>query len=1002
MVKMAHRRTLLATTIIAGSMMSAPAFAQAPAAVEAPAEDTIVVTGSLISNPNLVRSTPVNVTTADELELRQTNVAEQLLREVPGIVPNIGSAVNNGNGGASLVDLRGLGANRNLVLLDGKRITPARLQGEVDLNNIPVAMVERVDVTTGGQVTTYGADAITGVVNFITRKDFAGVELQMSNTISGKGDANQFRADLTIGANFDDGRGNAVLSVGYQETDPVYQGDRNFSNSNYDSFTPVVALAGSGTTTPSVFTGVVPGAAGTRQQINPTTGLAGAVTPFNFNPFNIFQTPFRRYNVFAQASYKLTDDIEVYSRALFSKNTVRTIVAPSGVFSSDVQINLNNPFLPAGLRNQFCAAADSNPAVAGIQTLTTAQCAAAATATGSTDPNYREITTNLRRRTTEAGPRISNFTTTVFDYRFGARGAINANVNWDVNASYGESDRPQTLQGYVLTSRVRQALLANNQTTCATNTNGCVPLNIFGPDGSITPPMTAFITAESTTVVRTTLAQFAATLSGDFGFTIPSASQPVGFAFGTEYRKYGAEQRSDLLAKTAGELGGAGGAAPDITGGYSVWEGLGELVVPIAEGKPGFESLTLEAGARYSKYRVAAAGTPRYDAFTYKIGGSWEPIRGVKLRGNYSRAVRAPNINELFAPRNVGLTNLATDPCAGAAPLNNANLRAVCIAQGAPAFTIGTIANPTAGQAASTTQGSLTLIPEKSDSFTVGLVVAPSGTGFTASVDYYNIKINQAIAAATPGDVISACFGNVTAASAASAACANDIRRNPSTGALDGDPSTTFGLFQPQTNFGRLSTSGVDVILNYRKDIGFAKLALAFNGNYTLNQKFQAGRTSINRDCVGFYSINCSFTGSLQPRVTWTQRTTLTFGKVDFSLLWRHLSGMRYEGQAADAVARGFTADNNTAFAGVLGFGDLNGRTVNFNRIKSYDYFDLSARFAITDNIGLTVSAMNLFDRQPPVVGSTVGSTAYNSGNTFPSTYDALGRRFAAAVRVKF
>ena len=1011
MVKLAIRRKLLATTIIAGTLLSAPAFAQTatpapPAESPAADEDTIVVTGSLISNPNLERSTPVNVQTSEELELRNTNVAEQLLREIPGIVPNVGSAVNNGNGGASFVDLRGLGANRNIVLLDGRRLVPSGLAGQVDLNNIPVALVDRVDVTTGGQVTTYGADAITGVVNFITKRDFAGFELSASNQITELGDGNFLRADATVGANFDDGRGNAVLSIGYQESDPVYQGDRNFSNSNYDSFNPVIGLAGSGTTVPSVFTGVVPGSPGTRRQINPATGTTGAVTPFNFNPFNIFQTPFRRYNIFASARYQISDDIEVYTRALFSKNTVRTIIAPSGVFSSGVDINLNNPFLPAGLRNEFCAASDFDAATPGTQPLTAAQCAAAGAATGPADPNYRTVTTNLRRRAVEVGPRISNFTTQIFDYRIGFRGAITDTINWDVNASYGESDRPQTLQGYVLTSRVRQALLASNPTTCQTNTNGCVPLNIFGTQGSITPAMGAFITAESTTVVRTTLAQASATISGDFGFTIPSASQPVGFAVGAEYRKYGAEQRSDTLAKQAGELGGAGGAAPDITGGYDVYEALGELVLPIVEGKPGFESLTLEAGARYSKYRVEAAGSPTYEAFTYKVGGSYEPLPGLKFRGNYSRAVRAPNIGELFSPLSVTLTNLATDPCAGAAPTTNANLRAICIAQGAPASTIGQIVNGTAGQINNRTGGNLNLKPEKADTYTVGVVVAPQGSGFSASLDYYNIIINQAVSTATPGDVIAACF--VTANSPTDPRCNADIRRNPVTGALDGDPSTTFGILQTLSNSGRLFTDGIDLILNYRQDLGFAKLALSFNGNYTLNSKFKASPSSVNRECTGFYSVNCSFTGSIQPKFAWTQRTTLSFESIDISLLWRHIDKMRYEGTAADSVtSRGFTPGgptngDNALFAGTLGFGDLNGRVVDFNRIGEYDYFDLAARFAITDNIGLTLTAMNIFDRKPPVLGSTAGSTAYNSGNTYPSTYDALGRRFSAAVKVKF
>ena len=221
-------------TNVQGTVPPAPADDATPEAgvqsseSAAPAEETsqaeIVVTGTLIRNPNLVASAPVTVVGQEEIQLKQSNVAEEVLRSIPGVVPSIGSNVNNGNGGASFVNLRGLGPNRNIVLLDGTRIVPANIIGIVDLNNIPLALVDRVDVLTGGASSTYGADAVGGVVNFITRSDFAGVELSASEQITERGDGNIFRADLTIGANFDDGRGNAVMSIGYQEADPVYFG----------------------------------------------------------------------------------------------------------------------------------------------------------------------------------------------------------------------------------------------------------------------------------------------------------------------------------------------------------------------------------------------------------------------------------------------------------------------------------------------------------------------------------------------------------------------------------------------------------------------------------------------------------------------------------------------------------------------------------------------------------------------------------------------------------
>ena len=1072
MVTNSVRRNLLASTIIAGALIASPAFAQDAKPADAPAAEgeTIIVTGSLIKNPNLAQSSPVIVTSSEEIALRQNNVAEEVLRDIPGIVPSVGSAVNNGNGGASFVDLRGLGSFRNIVLLDGNRIVPTGLIGRVDLNNIPLALVDRVDALTGGASTTYGADAISGVVNFITKKDFSGVEISAGEKITQKGDGNYLRTDVTIGGNFDDGRGNAVLSVGYQESDPVYQGDRDFSVNFVDSYTgtfggsgttvparvtstrgltggvpnttPAVALTGNTVANPNYtpllpisasnpltlpeFATVAGGAAnGPTRQIDPTTGAAiGTFAFFNFNPYNIFQTPFRRYNMYAAARYEVSDAIELYTRGMFSKNTVNTIIAPSGSFGSAVTVNLNNPYLPATLRNQLCArntAASTSGVyapgtvvggnnVGGTATtgqlaytplITPAACAAAATATGPTDPNYRTATFNLSRRFVEAGPRISEFSSTMFDYRVGARGAISDKINWDLQGSYGEAENRQSLQGYIQTSRLRQALLADNTTSCTTTTNGCVPINVFGAAGTISPAAVAFVQQGSTTIVKTSLAQVRGIISGEFGATVPSASDPINFAVGGEYRKYGAQQRADALSKVAGELGGAGGATPDVDGGYDVYEAYGELVVPLVQDKPFFEDLTVKGGIRYSAYKVDAPGKPKYNATTYKGELAWSPIKDIKFRGGYSRAVRAPNINELFLPTTVGLTTLAVDPCAGLAPVTNANLRAVCLAQGAPAGQIGVIQNPTASQANSTSGGNPNIKPETSDSFTGGVVLTPSFVpGLSLTVDYYRIKIKNAITTATAGDVIANCFQTLSATSAGSVACTS-IRRNPVTGGLDGDPATTNGLPQPLTNLGKLQTSGIDVAMNYKRDLGFAKLALSFSGNYTFEAKFQAINItnaanplqSLDRDCVGYYSPNCggSGSGSLQPKFQWSQRTTLSFGDVDFSVLWRHIDKMVQE---PDDVING----RGPAFKGTL----ADGTVVDFRSIKAYDYIDLAARFGITSKVDLTMGVTNVFNRKPPIVGNTIGTTSFNSGNTYPSTYDTLGRSFAASVKVHF
>jgi outer membrane receptor protein involved in Fe transport len=1034
-----YRSRLLASTLfVSAALTASPAFAQdadpasqpktgvqssdpaapaagissqdsAPPAAESSAGE-IVVTGTLVRNPNLISSSPVAVLGQEEITLRQTNTAEQILRDLPGAVASIGSAVNNGNGGSSFADLRGLGNFRNVILLDGARITPSSSVGRVDLNNIPLALIERVDTLTGGAATTYGADAVSGVINFITRSDFSGMELNASEQLTERGDGEYTRVDLTVGANFDDGRGNAVLSIGYQNADPVYQGARNYSFNNYTSTSG--GLGGSPTTVPSRFT-----LGSTARQFDPTTGAlrtyVGSRDAFNFNPYNVFQTPFERFNIYGAGHYEVADNVEVYTRGMFSKNRVSTVIAPSGVFNSSVTIPVSNPYLPAAARAQFCANNDFNPTLAGVQTISAGECAAAALATSPTDPNFRSFTTNLQRRSTEVGPRISEYTTTIFDYRAGVRLGITEAISLDVSGAYGESENRQLIQGYVLTSRARSAAYATNTTSCLGGApggadiaagSGCVPVNLFGPAGSITPQQISYLTANSTSSNNASLAQARALLSGDFGVSSPFAEDPIGFAVGGEFRKYRAGQESDSLSQTAGELGGSGGAAPTFSGGYSVYEAYGELLAPLVADKPFFHSLQLEAGIRYSSYKVDAPNNPSYNTTTYKGGGTWEPVDGLKIRGNYQRAVRAPNINELFAPVSVGLTGLSYDACAGAAPVSNANLRAVCLAQGAPASSIGLIETPASAQANNTTGGNLSLRPEKADSYTIGVVLQPRDLvpGLSITVDYYHIKINNAISQPTIGDAYNLCFGNqagggITADSATDPFC-TQIRRDPVTGGLSGDPATTGGLFLAASNQGTILTDGIDVGINYRRDLGFAKLNWSFQGNWTNRSLFQATPVSINRECIGLYGQNCgspgsagpnSTPGSIQPEFTWNQRTTLTLGAFDASLLWRHLDGVKAE-------------PGTTTFSGTIGAGALAGQTFNFGRIKAYDYFDLSGRIGVSDNLDFTVTVMNLFDKDPPIVGGTIGQVSFNSGNTYPSTYDALGRRFAVGARLKF
>ena len=253
---------------------------------------------------------------------------------------------------------------------------------------------------------------------------------------------------------------------------------------------------------------------------------------------------------------------------------------------------------------------------------------------------------------------------------------------------------------------------------------------------------------------------------------------------------------------------------------------------------------------------------------------------------------------------------------------------------------------------------------------------------------------------------INACFG---APSPTNPAC-TIIHRNTKTGALDGDPTLVAGLFLPLSNLGKLATDGVDVTFDYRTNLGTlfgtrSKFALAFGGNWTHSQKFQATPTSTNRECVGLYSANCGFpSGQLLPKYTANTRATLSLGRVDLSVLWRYISHMQYEfaNDPTQALFSGTIASFPATSPFINGPGTLNAKTVNFNRIPAFNYFDFATRFNVNEHFDLTLTVTNIMDKKPPIVGNTAGSTSANSGNTFPALYDPLGRRITAGARIKF
>jgi iron complex outermembrane recepter protein len=926
--------------------------------------EEIVVTGTRIVTPGLTANSPIATVDAAEIDFTQPVAIEELIRTLPWAAPAIGPGVNNGTGGGATIDMRGLGPNRTLVLIDGRRVVPFDLEGRVDTNTIPVALLERVDLVTGGASAVYGADAVTGVVNFLLRRDFEGIDLSASYGISGESDTERYRADMTIGGNLDDGRGNVALSVGYTEAKPLLQGDRSFGQDSLSSATG--AAQGSPTAIP--VTSLAPnfGFPSGAAQIDPDTGeFVDLFSTYNFNPQNYYITPLERYQATALGHYSITDRIEGYGHLFYTRSNVDAQLASSGTFFNVYQLPIGNPYLPEPARQQLCAQVEN---------------LAGPCAVGNAED---EIVMALGRRITELGPRLNNHETTMFQYNVGVRGEITNNWSFDAYWSHGESNQSQTRSNWGSYSKVQQALRVNpnDPTQCLDPSNGCVPLDLFGLEGSITPEMVAFINQDALLRQEVDQDVLAGFITGSVGQNVMASNYPVGLAFGVEYRELAAANKSDAASQIQNEVLGTGAPTPDRAGKFDLKEIYAETLVPLISDRPLAHALTLEAGYRWTEFSTDSSQT--YGS--WKFGGEWAPTEGLRFRAMRQRATRAPNVDELFQPPVSGLSNLDTDPCQGNA-INPAEantpgtLSNLCRETGVPLQQIGTLSAPSAGQINVLLAGNPELGPEKADTTTVGFVWQPRfADGLILTLDYYRIKLNDAISEPSETDILVDCYDpSRNPGLTFNAACAQ-VLRSPVTGTFNGADAP--GVQLPTSNLGFMETDGFDLGVHYRFDFTsprWGSLELGFMANKVESAVFQATPGSVRRECMGFYSVACGATGpDAAPEWKWTQRTTWTTGNFDVSLQWRHISGMDEEPGGTDFLP---------AFAS----------------ISSYNLYDLSAAWQATDAIRLNLVVRNLLDEKPPIIGNTIGTTSFNSGNTFPQFYDVIGRYFTVAASMRF
>jgi iron complex outermembrane recepter protein len=924
----------------------APATAATTDAGSAADDNIIIVTGSRILRPDLQASSPVAVVNAEAIKQSNTVTVEQILSTNPQFSAAFGSSSNNPGDGSATVDLRGLDAKRTLVLLDGKRAPTYDTTGAVDVNSIPTALIKRVEVLTGGASAVYGSDAVTGVVNFILDDRFEGLRADGSSQITGRGDGALYDLSLTGGLALGD-RGNIVVSGGYSKRNGVKYGARPRNSVALDS-SDLITSGGSSNGVPTIFDL----ANGDSVQITDSGVLTDDLTLYNFTPVNYAQVPFERYNVMALGRYDLTDNIELYGRANYSHIKVTQTLAPTATAGFTFNIDPTNPFLTADERAVFFGPGAFINDGSGV----------------ADDPTARAGTSTIgiRRRIVETGGRVENNTTRNMQFVGGLRGEIGGSMHYDVFAQYGQSKKSRDFLNDLSYTALQQALdvvQGPNGPQCFDPSGGCVPLNLF-TTGIIPQDQLAFVLRNGREDTKITEFITGANLAGDLTFLkSPWAEKPAAFSVGVEYRREkGVTAVDDNYA--SGDLIYYG-QGQNISGKYNVKEIYAELKIPVVQDKPFIYALNLEGGFRYSDYSSVGS------VYTYKAGGDWSPAEGFRFRGVYQRAVRAPNINELSSPVVAGTGSLSNDPCTGAGV--SAAIQAICIAQGAPAGSFdangnSSIPTPISGQINIFTGGNPNISEEKSDTYTLGVVINPPNMRrFAFSLDYFNITLNGAIDETPPFITVDQCY-NVSQ-DLNSTAC-QGIVRNTLTGSLSGN--TQFGVASVLGNIASIKTDGVDVTASYNGgDAGGFTWGITAAGTYTRNYKKKADPTAASTQCAGRFGSACN----IEPIAKWKHVVGVNLGFKGVNLLTR----WRYFGKVKEDV----------------------GTDILKSRIPAFNYFDETVSFDVNDGFTLRIGVQNVFDKKSPIVGDTVGADPI-AGSTYPNTYDVLGRQFFAGASVKF
>jgi outer membrane receptor protein involved in Fe transport len=950
----------------------------------APAQDApagmarVEVTGSRIPMAALEGTSPVTVLGAKDIKTDGVRNVESLLNNLPQVFAAQTGSVVNGASGTATVDLRGLGASRTLVLVNGHRLPQGSPNSTAaDLNQIPTPLIKRVEVLTGGAGAVYGADAVAGVVNFIMNDNFQGV--QFDANYSGfnhrqqgtggvadlvreraKANANEFKlpgnasfdgrskdVSLLMGGNFEGNKGNATLFLSFKRQDALLQASRDYSACSLSSSATGYSCGGSSTNATGRITNTADGkvwtvtdAAGTPRAYN------GATDVYNFGPINHYIRPDDRYGAAASVHYDVNDQARLYADFAFHDDRTEAQIAPGGLFGDVYTVRGDNPLLSPAWK----------------------------TALGLVNPDDSTDVV-VQRRNVEGGGRVSMYQNTSFRTIVGVKGEI-GKWNYDVFAQAAKVRGSSSANNYFSTERAKRAMDVVNQNgkaVCASVVNGsdpnCVPYNPWKA-GGVTKEQLAYLQIPGTTTGFTSQQIQGANVStdlGEYGLKVPGASSGVGLSLGIERRVETLQQDPDAPS-AAGDLSGSGGPTTPVKGSYTVKDAFGEFRVPILEDAPLAKLLSVNGSFRHSNINTGTS------ANTYGVGIEWAPVSMARLRGSYQKAVRAPNVVDLFSPAGLNLYDNDFDPCAGSvAQLAARGLTAEkCARTGVKASQYGNIQDSPAGQYNYLQGGNPNLKPEQAKSVTFGLVLTPI-RDFSVTIDYFNIKVEDTISAVSPTTTLEKCLNT------GDQRYCSQITRD-SLGTLWLLPEAR--IVATSTNIGSVKTSGIDLGANYFYRLGaMGSLSVAMNGSWLKSYQVEEIPGDGSYDCAGLYN-GAGVCG--QPRPTWRHKLRVNWAtpwQLDLAATWRYFKGTDIETSSDQALLKG-----------------------SFNAVEAHlpsiSYLDLAAVYNFTKKISLTAGINNLLDKDPPLTSKY--GTGSGNGNTFPSMYDAMGRKIFLNATVRF